>query len=47
METSIAWAKAEDWAAHRPTITRLYAEEDRTLREVIEIMKRDHSFFAT
>lgn len=43
----ITWATPEDWATHRPTITRLYADEGRTLRDVIEIMKRDHSFNAT
>lgn len=45
--TATSWAEAGDWAAHRSTIARLYADEDRTLREVMEIMKRDYSFFAT
>jgi hypothetical protein len=51
METSIkpqiTWAKPEDWDTHRQTITRLYADEDKSLSEVMAIMKRDHSFYAT
>jgi hypothetical protein len=37
----------EEWLAHRPTIKRLYQDEDRTLKEVMEIMKKEHNFFAT
>jgi hypothetical protein len=46
-EASTAWASPGDWNTHRPTITRLYFEENRTLNEVIETMRRDHSFSAT
>ncbi|ETS78966.1 hypothetical protein PFICI_08819 [Pestalotiopsis fici W106-1] len=42
-----AYAKAEDWATHRDLITRLYWDEDRTLREVRELMKVIHGFNAT
>jgi hypothetical protein len=45
--TPSTWATAEDWATHRLTITRLYVDEGKTLPEVMEIMKRDHSFLAT
>ncbi|KAL2015637.1 hypothetical protein VTK56DRAFT_5077 [Thermocarpiscus australiensis] len=41
------YASPEDWAAHRDTVTRLYLDEKRTLREVIEYMAKNHGFFAT
>lgn len=31
----------------RPIITRLYKDQNRTLKETMEIMERDHQFFAT
>ncbi|KAH7309498.1 hypothetical protein B0I35DRAFT_412420 [Stachybotrys elegans] len=37
----------EQWDAMRPIITRLYQEEKRPLKEVMEILKRDHEFTAT
>ncbi|PSR97780.1 hypothetical protein BD289DRAFT_74452 [Coniella lustricola] len=36
-----------DWTKHMDTIKRLYIDEDRTLKEVLEIMERDHNFVAT
>lgn len=42
------WRDAnQEWAAHMPTIKRLYIEEERPLREVMDIMSRDHSFVRT
>ncbi|KAL0932943.1 uncharacterized protein CTRU02_211906 [Colletotrichum truncatum] len=38
---------AEIWETKRPTITRLYQEEKRSLKEVMEIMERDYHFVAT
>lgn len=34
----------EEWAAHMPTIKRLYMEEKRPLKQVMEIMARDYGF---
>lgn len=36
-----------DWSKHKPTIKRLYIDEDKTLKEMLEIMQRDHNFVAT
>lgn len=36
-----------DWSKHRPTIKRLYIDEDKTLKEMLEIMQREHNFIAT
>ncbi|KAF6844030.1 hypothetical protein CMUS01_01529 [Colletotrichum musicola] len=38
---------AEIWETKRPIITRLYQEEKRSLKEVMEIMERDYHFVAT
>lgn len=35
------------WSRHRQTIKKLYMDEDRTLHDVMEIMKRDFGFDAT
>lgn len=42
-----AYATSEDWTAHRDLITRLYWDEDRTLKAVREYMKLNHGFDAT
>lgn len=34
----------EEWAAHMPTIKRLYIDEKRPLKQVMEIMARDYGF---
>lgn len=44
---SVAWATTQDWEDQRPTITRLYFDENKTLNEVIQIMKREHGFLGT
>ena len=36
-----------DWESHRHTIIRLYMDEDRTLKDVMKIMRTQHSFNAT
>jgi hypothetical protein len=38
---------AEIWETKRPIITRLYQEEKRSLKEVMDIMERDYNFTAT
>ncbi|APA11329.1 hypothetical protein SS1G_11575 [Sclerotinia sclerotiorum 1980 UF-70] len=38
---------AEDWERQRATFTRLYTAEDKTLKEVMEIMENEHGFRAT
>ncbi|KAK8073569.1 hypothetical protein PG994_004468 [Apiospora phragmitis] len=42
-----AWASVQEWESRRETITRLFWDENRPLREVVEIMSRDHGFNAT
>ena len=41
------WPTEGDWALHRSTIKRLYLEENKTLKELMEIMKREHALEAT
>ena len=41
------YATEVDWELHRDTITELYSEQNKPLREVMEIMQRDHLFRAT
>ncbi|KAK0621870.1 Clr5 domain-containing protein [Bombardia bombarda] len=41
------YAAQDDWETHRPTITRLYLDEHKTLREVKKHMETHHFFFAT
>ncbi|KAK2595679.1 hypothetical protein N8I77_002879 [Diaporthe amygdali] len=36
-----------DWSKHMPTIKQLYIEEDKTLKEVMGIMEKEHNFIAT
>jgi hypothetical protein len=46
-EAPTVWATPEAWDAHRSIITRLYIDQDRTLKGVMEIMQRDYHFFGT
>lgn len=41
------WPNEEDWATHRSTIKRLYLDENKTLKEVMEIMNREYLVKAT
>ena len=41
------WATSEDWTKHRQTITALYCNENKTLKEVMQIMREKHDFVAT
>ena len=36
-----------DWEKNRRTIVHLYFNENKSLREVVDIMSRDSSFFAS
>ncbi|KAH6975446.1 hypothetical protein BKA56DRAFT_89761 [Ilyonectria sp. MPI-CAGE-AT-0026] len=38
---------SQEWEKKRPIITRLYQEEKKPLKEVMEILERDHNFTAT
>ncbi|PHH52857.1 hypothetical protein CFIMG_002268RA [Ceratocystis fimbriata CBS 114723] len=42
-----SWATPADWIQYRDCITRLYIEEDKPLKEVMDIMARDYAFCAT
>jgi hypothetical protein len=37
----------EQWTKHRGTIEELYIDQEKTLNEVVEIMKKEHKFHAT
>ena len=41
------YATAEDWERYRATFTRLYLDEEKTLKEVKYIMKDKYGFIAT
>lgn len=41
------WATAEDWAKYRQTITALYCNENKTLKEVMQLMREKYDFVAT
>ncbi|KAI1310603.1 hypothetical protein F5Y03DRAFT_23487 [Xylaria venustula] len=41
------WATANDWASHRPVITTLYRDQNKTLKETMRIMEDKYKFFAT
>lgn len=45
--TSQPWPAQDRWAELRPIITKLYKEENRTLKDTMEIIERDHEFSAT
>ncbi|KAL1881346.1 hypothetical protein Daus18300_001199 [Diaporthe australafricana] len=36
-----------EWNSHLPMIKRLYMDEDRTLKEVVRIMRTEHGFIAS
>ncbi|GAP92477.1 hypothetical protein SAMD00023353_8200150 [Rosellinia necatrix] len=42
-----SWATANDWANHRPLITSLYRDQNKTLKETKKIMEEKHGFSAT
>ncbi|KAH8673287.1 Clr5 domain-containing protein [Xylariales sp. PMI_506] len=44
---SFAWATADQWERHKEKIIDLYWDQDKPLKEVLETMKREHSFNAT
>jgi hypothetical protein len=45
---STKWRISEaDWEPYRARIKELYLEEDRSLKEVMAIMEREHDFKAT
>ncbi|KAH8671085.1 Clr5 domain-containing protein [Xylariales sp. PMI_506] len=42
-----AWAASEDWEVHKETISHLYIDEGKPLREVMAIMSEKHGFRPT
>lgn len=36
-----------EWEKKRPVITRLYQEEKKSLKDVMETLEREHNFTAT
>lgn len=43
----IRWASDQDFNRHRAAITELYNSNNVTLPHIMEIMERQHGFFAT
>jgi hypothetical protein len=41
------YAKPGDWEAQKPTIRRLYMDENAKLKDIVRIMADEHSFRAT
>jgi hypothetical protein len=41
------WAGPEDWDAQHNNIKKLYWDQNLPLKEVVEIMQREHHFYAT
>ena len=41
------YASERDWERHKGLITRLYRDENKTLKEVMAIMYHRHGFHAT
>lgn len=46
-ESTTRYMGAEDWAVHRDQITRLYRDENRTLKETMDIVEEEHGLKAT
>jgi hypothetical protein len=42
-----AWATPEEWAEQKDKIIDLYWVKNRPLAEVVDVMTREHSFYAT
>ena len=47
MSSNMWRTSGEDWESHRTRIRQLYSEENRTLKDVMGIMEREHGFKAT
>jgi hypothetical protein len=41
------WAEKKDWERVRPHIIRLYVDEGKTLKQVMDIMGSQHGLRAT
>lgn len=39
--------RESDWLRYRPRIKQLYIDQNLTLKEVMDIMRAEHSFFAS
>lgn len=46
-EQELQWATNQDWEKHRPEITSLYRDENKTLKEVMAFMEEQYQFRAT
>jgi hypothetical protein len=47
MSPQTQWAASKDWEDYRGPITRLYRDENRTLRETMRLMEEVYGFRAT
>lgn len=47
IEGSRVAAKDEAWNEHLPTFRRLYVDEGKTLKEVMDFMETEHNFKAS
>lgn len=39
------WATATEWQSQKPTITSLYRDQNKTLKEVMQFMAEKHNFY--
>jgi hypothetical protein len=46
-EQELLWATNDDWEWHRPEITSLYRDDNKTLKEVMAHMENRYQFRAT
>jgi hypothetical protein len=46
-QTKRAWATVQDWDMYQDTIINLYDGQNTSLKEIVQIMKDRHQFYAT
>jgi hypothetical protein len=46
-QSSKTWATPTDWELYHDEIVRLYIDDDKPLKEVMDVMATEHGFHAT
>lgn len=44
---AVRYMTADDWMSHRERITKLYRQENKTLKETMDTIEVEHGFKAT
>ena len=47
LEQSVALVRQDEWTVHKELILRMYVSERKQLKDVREIMEREHNFHAS